>query len=112
MGKYVEVDRTIETALLLLEEGEDAQTLAYNAALVAFIKNMENVPAADVVEVVRCKDCKHWRQQTNYQGAPLSFGFCESDDMWQSLYGETYEVAHIDTDDDFYCGYAKRRSDE
>lgn len=47
MDKYVEVDRTIEMALLLLEEGEDEQTLAYNAALVAFIKNMENVPAAD-----------------------------------------------------------------
>lgn len=60
-------------------------------------------------EIVRCKDCKWWRQQTNYQGAPLSFGFCESDDMWRSLYGETNEVAHIDTDDDFYCGYAERR---
>lgn len=100
-------------------------------------------PAADVVEVVRCKDCKHYKTmfckmdiwhkditlyradendfcsygekkdgQSNYQDAPLSFGFCESDDMWQSLYGETYEVAHIDTDDDFYCGYAKRRTDE
>lgn len=63
-------------------------------------------------EIIRCKDCKHWRQQTNYQGVPLSFGFCESDDMWRSLYGETYEVSHIDTDDDFYCGYAKRRTDE
>ena len=46
--KYIEIERAIETALLLLEEGEDEQTLAYNAALVAFIKNMENVPAADV----------------------------------------------------------------
>lgn len=63
-------------------------------------------------EIIRCKDCKYWRQQTNYQGAPLSFGFCESDDMWRSLYGETYEVSHIDTDDDFYCGYAERRTDE
>lgn len=63
-------------------------------------------------EIIRCKDCKHWRQQTNYQGAPLSFGFCESDDMWRSLYGEIYGVSHIDTDDDFYCGYAERRTDE
>ena len=63
-------------------------------------------------EIIRCKDCKHWRQQTNYQGVPLSFGFCESDEMWRSLYGETYEVSHIDTDDDFYCGYAKRRPDD
>ena len=74
-------------------------------------KIFNEIPSVDAVEVVRCKDCKHWRRQTNYAGAQLSFGFCESDDMWRSLYGETYEVAHIDTDDDFYCGYAERRED-
>ena len=62
-------------------------------------------------EVIRCKECKWWRQQTNYQGSPLSFGFCESGDMWQSLYGETYEVEHIETDDDFFCGYAERKEE-
>lgn len=62
--------------------------------------------------IIRCKDCKWWRQQTNYQGSPLSFGFCESDDMWRSLYGETYEVSHIDTDDDFFCGYADMRGNQ
>ena len=62
-----------------------------------------------VGELIRCKDCKHWRRQTNYQGALLSFGFCESEDMWESLYGETTEVAHIDTDDNHYCGYAERK---
>ena len=62
-------------------------------------------------EIIHCRECKHWKQQTNYAGAPLSFGFCESDDMWRSLYGETYEVSHIDTDDDFYCGFAERRTD-
>ena len=60
-------------------------------------------------KIIHCKDCRWWRQQTNYQGSPLSFGFCESDDMWRSLYGETYEVSHITTDDDFYCGYADMR---
>ena len=62
-------------------------------------------------EIIHCRECKHWKQQTNYAGAPLSFGFCESDDMWRSLYGEIYEVAHINTDDDFYCGFAERRTD-
>ncbi len=74
-------------------------------------KALVNLPSAQS-DIIRCKDCKHWRQQTNYQGAPLSFGFCESDDMWRSLYGETYEVSHIDTDDNFYCGYAERRTDD
>lgn len=69
------------------------------------------LPSAET-EIIRCKDCKWWRQQTNYQGILLSFGFCESDDMWRSLYGETYEVSHIDTDDDFYCGYAELRGEQ
>lgn len=73
---------------------------------------IKKLPSAQQEIIIRCKDCKHWRQQTNYQGTPLSFGFCESDDIWRSLYGETYEVSHIDTDDDFYCGYAERRTDD
>lgn len=57
--KYIEIDRAIETALLLLEEGEDEQTLAYNAALVAFVKNMEKQPAADVKpRWIPCSECK------------------------------------------------------
>ena len=63
-------------------------------------------------EIIRCKDCEHWRQQTNFQGFPLLFGFCESDDMWRSLYGKTTEIAHIDTDYNHYCGFAERRTDE
>ena len=84
----------------------------WNAAL-DWIKDvyLNELPSAQP-KMVRCKDCKHWKQQTNYAGVPLSFGFCESDSMWQSLYGETYEISHIDTDDDFYCGYAERRTDE
>lgn len=73
------------------------------------IEIIQSLPSAQP-EIIRCKNCEHWRQQTNYQGTPLPFGFCESDDMWRSLYGETYEVSHIGTDEDFYCGYAERRT--
>lgn len=62
-------------------------------------------------EIIHCRYCKHWNQATAYHGGALSFGFCESDDMWRSLYGETTEIAHIDTDDDFFCGYAERRKE-
>ena len=82
-------------------------SIPYNTA----VMRIEQLPSAQP-EIIHCRECKHWKQQTNYAGAPLSFGFCESDDMWQSLYGETYEVSHIDTDDDFYCGYAERRTDD
>lgn len=80
--------------------------------ILSIVRNgIEKLPSAQT-EIIRCKDCKYWRQQTNYAGIRLSFGFCESDNMWRSLYGETVEVDHIDTDDDFYCGYAERRTDE
>lgn len=59
---------------------------------------IDNAPTIEL-EIIKCKNCKNWKQQTNYQGSPLSFGFCESDDMW------TY------TDGDHYCGYAERRTD-
>lgn len=72
---------------------------------------IENLPSAEP-EIIRCKDCEHWRQETNCQDTPLSFGFCVSDDMWRSLDGETTEVAYIDTDENHYCGYAERRTDE
>ena len=84
---------------------DEKLVLSVNKAVCTAIKAL---PSVDAVEIVRCKDCKHWRRQTNYAGAQLSFGFCESDDMWRSLYGETYEVSHIDTDDDFYCSYGER----
>lgn len=84
-------------------------TIAVDA--MRYDKELRLLPSAEP-EIIRCKECKHWRQQTNYQGAPLSFGFCESEDMWRSLYGEATEVEHIDTDDDHYCGYSKRRTDE
>lgn len=92
--KYIEIDRAIETALLLLEEGEDEQTLAYNAALVAFIKNMENAPAADVVEVVRCKDCRYY--QDNNDGYP------HINCKWD---------ANETPDADDFCSGAERRTD-
>ena len=50
--------------------------------------NIRNIPAADVVEVVRCKDCINHRQS----------GLCEG---W-SRYGT------ISTPDDAFCSYGRR----
>jgi hypothetical protein len=88
-------------------EYDEGVAFVYAAAHNHIIDVIKHLPSTQP-EIIYCRECKHWRQQTNYAGAPLSFGFCESDDMWRSLYGETYEVSHIDTDDDFYCGFAER----
>lgn len=51
---------------------------------------LSEMPAADVEEVVRCKDCKHYNA-----------GF----ECLIEGYG-------IERDKEWYCGYAKRRTDE
>ena len=76
-----------------------------------YVKELKKLNPVVQQEIILCRECKHWRQQTNYQGALMSFGFCESDKMWESLYGDTTEIAHIDTDDDFFCKYAERKDD-
>lgn len=59
------------------------------------MRNMvKKAPAADVVEVVRCKDCAFRGDMSD----------CE---CWHSPLGK----AGLFTDDDFYCSCGERRSD-
>ena len=55
----------------------------------------ENTPTADVVEVVRCKDCKHWGGVTYGQMCRKYSGF------------ET----KVCTEKDHYCSYGERREE-
>ena len=57
---------------------------------------VSNAPAADVVEVVRCRDCKWWEART-YGGC---IGKCEN-----PLNGLVIEYL----DDEDYCSYGERR---
>lgn len=58
----------------------------YNNALEIVAHAIGDMPSADVVEVVRCKDCKHW----------LSWGECG------------YDAYDWNADD--YCSYAERKT--
>jgi len=61
---------------------EDAIT-----AIAGLLNVIEQVDGADLVEVVRCKECKHW----------------DSDCIWCDLWGNTQEY------DDGYCSYGERK---
>lgn len=45
-----------------------------------------------VCELIRCKDCNHWSRES------ICDGFCSEDCMRH--------------DEDFYCGYAERKTNE
>ena len=56
-------------------------------------KDIENAPTIDAVEVVRCKECKHWDNE---------------DDAQRCSY--THNGLHWAKPDD-YCSYGERRTE-
>ena len=55
MKEYIEKQQAIDAAR---EDGKKIPTLA-----IRIMHDIKAIPAADVVPVVRCKDCKHWNPQ-------------------------------------------------
>ena len=58
-------------------------------------EDIRKIPAADVVEVVRCKDCKYYRQN-EYSSDKDMMCMCWCD--W------------LPTDPDDFCSYGKRKT--
>ena len=52
-----------------------------------------------LTKIIRCKDCKHWNT-----------GNCNCPDIRVDCHD--YYVGDIVTEEDFYCGFAKRRENE
>lgn len=63
-------------------------------ALIADIRAMK---AADVVPVVRCRDCKHYVK-----------GSCNAHSVWPDEYSTGYDCR---PDDDDFCSYGERKED-
>lgn len=68
--------------------GTDREKYSWGLRLIeSNIKDIEELPSAQP-EIIRCKDCKHWGER----------GLCE---IWD------YYISN----EDFYCGCAKRRTE-
>ncbi len=101
MVEYIEREK----AFKLIKEQKEKETGAYsrgkNKGLIiagSIINNKEVLPTADVVEVVRCKDCRHFGKNKEYRDTKLPFSFCD-------------KFHHnIMTDNDF-CSYGEKRSE-
>lgn len=95
----------IEMAIDAMKAQADGDTISRKAAIEAVIEwygcepsDMDDFkeilakqPSAQP-EIVRCKDCKHWSRES------ICDGFCSEDCMRH--------------DEDFYCGYAERKTNE
>lgn len=83
-------------------EAERTECKKKGARLSAYIcqKLVETIPAADVVEVVRCKDCKNWRHEAYGR---IDYYECS---VFCGCFGRGYI-----TDADDFCSYGERKTE-
>lgn len=60
-------------------------------------ENIERLPAADVVEVVRCKDCRYFTPQAGWGGGQCSY------------LEDKFELPEVLIFDDDYCSDGERK---
>lgn len=89
MAEYIDRE---EALLKLMQDG----------CLASSIESIKNVPAADVAPVVRCKDCKHFREYITVGTVCTKYV--------KSLGGR--EVGLRATEKDDFCSYGERKNDE
>ena len=58
--EYIEREKLKNTVNGWLKDDTGYFTDDERNSMLIFLSVIENAPTADVVEVVRCKDCKHW----------------------------------------------------
>jgi hypothetical protein len=94
MARYIDADKLLEN--LKLQYGEDlGWQCTVNMSDVGMM--IEDAPTTDVVEVVRCKDCKY-REDLNDRLNNIRV-FCTL----------AVDVKEVDLTD--YCSYGERRED-
>lgn len=108
MKEYIER----EAALNELEEELEYDTPFYteeqnkfiNSGLRIAIKDIKRLPAADVVEVVRCKDCLFGHRDYNYR-----LGYTCEKPLYHPAFGEKPHRKLMQDCD--YCSHGVRKTD-
>lgn len=103
MARYIDADKLTDK----LEE------LQFNAPVMTPVMKIYNVielvedqPTADVVEVVRCKDCKYFMEYANEGKVEGADGDC----FIRMSYSLDHQFYAVKCDD--FCGYGERKENE
>jgi len=74
MTEYISKAEAINTILGNMQNGESNMEEIFNTALRKAASRIETIPAADVVPVVRCRECK-WGKKTSKEGIFYHCGY-------------------------------------
>ncbi len=95
MSRYVDIENVKLKGISVFDQNLDVLV-----SLSDVRKSLQMTPTADVVEVVRCKDCKY---------RPTSGLPHQSCPMWDN--GNDFLGAYWKGNDDGFCNYGERRKD-
>ena len=91
MSRYIDADKLVELCdeMSRNEWNKKVSPISWADAYESFVDDIDEIPTADVVEVVRCKDC-----------------------VYSSCYGQIchYSVGR-DVQPEHYCSYGERREE-
>lgn len=79
----------------------------YNVAVSFNNQQARNIESLGITKVVRCKDCKHWHEETGWCNHHSHFVNTEGEAChpWES---PEWKMLHADD----FCSYGERRADE
>lgn len=104
MHKYINADLLISKELIPLTKRLDYCHPEQMKGVLKAMSKIDSTPAADVVEVVQCKDCIYSREMSKHERA-IYLDNCIGCTMHSKSYHDV-----IMRDDDF-CSYGERRKD-
>ena len=93
MARLIDVEPIVKFIKDGLNNPNKEEAFGYTA--VQILTEIEYAPIVDAVEVVRCKDCKHWLKDV--AGCTESIGRCEFANYFVGAAG--------------FCTYGERRDD-
>lgn len=97
---YIEKGPIIEFITKGLNNPDKTKAFGYDA--IEILTEIEYAPTADVVEVVRCEDCKYWEEEVFDHLIEHKIGECHCP-QWEDI------EFWYNTQDNDYCSYGERR---
>jgi hypothetical protein len=98
MAEYIEREALLEILNGLYDHHLMMRNYAADGATQDCIEAVTEAPAADVVEVVRCKDCKHYKPQA-------------ISSQWEHKAKYCCRCVAIKVKPDDYCSYGVRKGE-
>lgn len=77
---------------------DDVKSALNGACVLYHTETIDRIPSADVVEVVRCRDCEYWKCNPNTD----RYGSCKK---------VSYDDFEVVMEDDDFCSYGERKDE-